>query len=205
MKRGRKPQYTDQSMLKLIESDHSGRAFSAGDFATLGSPAAVRKALERLTKAGRLRRIRRGFYDRPRPHPLLGETAPDPMQLVQSVMKNTGAQWQVSGAYAANQLHLTEQVPARIVVLTNGVPRKIALGKLTLDFRRAAPRNLLGAGKTSGLVFQALRYLGPDHVTPEIVARLQRQLDSATKKDLAKLAPQMSAWLRPLVQQIAAP
>ncbi len=205
MKRDAKPQYADQSILTLIESDRTGRTFSAGDFTTLGSAAAVRKALERLTKAGRLRRIRRGFYDRPRPHPLLGETAPDPMQLVRSVMKNTGAQWQVSGAYAANQLHLTEQVPARMVVLTNGVPRKIALGKLTLDFRRAAPRNLLGAGKTSGLVFQALRYLGKDQVTPAIVARLQREIDPATKQELAKLAPKMAAWLRPLIPQITAP
>jgi predicted transcriptional regulator of viral defense system len=205
MKRGDTPHYTDHSILDAVKADKTGSAFSARDFLKLGTHAAVRKALERLTKNGELRRIRRGFYDRPRPHPVLGQTATDPMELVRSVMKTTGAQWQVSGAYAANQLHLTEQVPAKIGILTNGVPRKISLGKLTLDFRRAAPRNLLGAGKTSGLVFQALRYLGKDQVSPEIVARLQRQLDPTTKQDLAKVAPQMPAWLRPVVEQIAAP
>ena len=202
MKKGYAPQYTDRSILEAVKADKVGSAFSARDFLELGSHAAVRKALERLTKKGELRRIRRGFYDRPRPHPILGQTAPDPMELVRSVMKDTGAQWQVSGAYAANQLHLTEQVPAKIVIFTNGVPRKISLGKLTLDFRRAAPRNLIGAGTTAGLVFQALRYLGENHVTPEIVSRLRRDLDPATKKDLAKLTPQMAAWLRPVVQQI---
>lgn len=202
MKRRDSPHYTDHSILDAVRADKFGSAFAARDFLKLGSPAAVRKALERLTKSGELRRIRRGFYDRPRPHPLLGQTATDPMELVRSVMKNTGAQWQVSGAYAANQLHLTEQVPARIVIFTNGIPRKISLGKLTLDFRRAAPRNLIGAGTTAGLVFQALRYLGKDHATPEIISRLRRDLDQATKKDLAKFTPQMAAWLRPVVQQI---
>ena len=202
MKRADTPHYTDHSILDAVKANKIGSAFSARDFFKLGSHAAVRKALERLTKNGELRRIRRGFYDRPRPHPILGQTATDPMELVRSVMKNTGAQWQVSGAYAANQLHLTEQVPAKIVILTNGVPRKISLGKLTLDFRRAAPRNLIGAGTTAGLVFQALRYLGKNHVTPEIISRLRRDLDPTTKKDLAKFTPQMAVWLHPIVQQI---
>lgn len=196
--------HTDDKILRVIRATKRARAFSALDFLRLGNPAAVRKALERLTKRGDLRRVRRGFYDRPRAHPILGQTAPDPMELVRGIMKNSAAVWQVSGAYAANLLHLTEQVPAKIVILTNGVPRKVALGKLTLDFRRAAPRNLLGAGKPAGLVFQALRHLGKDHVSPEIVARLQQQLDPATKADLDALAPQAAAWMCPLLQQIAA-
>lgn len=204
MKKEIEPLYTDHAILAAVKADRAGSIFSARDFLNLGSHVAVRKALERLTKNGELRRISRGFYDRPRPHPILGQTAADPMEFVRSIMKNTGAEWQVSGAYAANQLHLTEQVPAKIVVLTNGVPRKIPLGKLTVEFRRAAPRNLLGAGRTSGRVFQALRYLGKEHVTPKIVTQLRRDLDHATKRDLVKLAVQMPAWLRPLIQQIAA-
>jgi hypothetical protein len=125
------------------------------------------------------------------------------MDLVKSVMKDSSAQWQVSGAYAANLLHLSDQVPAKIVILTNGVPRKITLGKLTLDFRRAAPRHLLGAGLPAGLAIQALRHLGRAGATPEVVAKLHRQLDPATKAELTTLSPQLAAWLQPLVRQIA--
>jgi hypothetical protein len=39
------------------------------------------------------------------------------------------------------------------------VPRQVPLGKLMLTLRRAAPRNLLGAGMRAGLVIQGLRYL----------------------------------------------
>lgn len=195
----------EAKIMRSVRATRGAKAFSARDFSHAGSPAAIRKALERLTKCGALRRVRRGFYDRPRPHPILGQTAPDPMELVRVIMRNSAAVWQVSGAYAANLLHLSEQVPARIVILTDGVPRKVQLEKLTLDFRRAAPRNLLGAGKPAGLVFQALRHLGKAHVSADLVARLQPQLDAATKADLAALAPQAPAWMRPHLKQITSP
>jgi hypothetical protein len=120
-----------------------------------------------------------------------------------ALMGGSHAQWQFSGAYAANALGLSEQVPAKIVILTDGVPRRVSLGKLVLDFRRVAPRNLIGAGRRAGLVIQALRYL---HGSPEMLqhlTRLKRDLDANTKKDLALLAPKLSAWMRPLAEEIA--
>ncbi|HVU31801.1 MAG TPA: DUF6088 family protein [Opitutaceae bacterium] len=197
-----KSQAIERSILRAIRATKSASTFSAKDFLHVGNPPAIRKALERLTKNGDLRRIRRGFYDRPRAHPLLGQTAPDPMDLVRGVMKDTGAQWQVSGAYAANQLRLSEQVPAKIVILTDGAPRKIPLGKLVLDFRRTAPRNLLGAGTRAGLVIQAIRHLRASGMTPAIIGRLQRQLDPDTKAELVDLVPKTAAWMQPIIQRI---
>ncbi|AHF89860.1 hypothetical protein OPIT5_06060 [Opitutaceae bacterium TAV5] len=195
----------DNLILKSVKATKHASTFSAKTFTHLGSPAAVRKALERLVKRGELRRVRRGFYDRPRSHPLLGQTAPDPMDLVRRIMQDSGAQWQVSGAYAANQLHLSDQVPAKIVILTNGISRKIQLDKLTLDFRRSAPRNLLGAGKPAGTVIQAIRHLRASGMTPALITQLRAQLDPTTKSDLVVLAPQLPAWMQPLVRQITAP
>jgi len=182
----------------------AGTSFSANDFADIGGYAAVRKALERLTKKGRLRRIRRGFYDRPSDHPLMGKTAPDPTALVRGMMKHSNARWQVSGAYAANMLHLSEQVPAKMVILTDGASRKIALGKLTLEFRHAAPRNLVAAGSVAGTVIQALRHLRQHGATDAVVANLRRQLDDDTKKSLQKTIPLLAAWMRPIIQRITA-
>ncbi len=202
MKTGFDAHPADGRIMRMVRATKGAKTFSAKDFARMGSPVAIRKALERLTRRGDLRRIRRGFYDLPRPHPVLGQTAPDPMELVRGIMRNNVAVWQVSGASAANLLHLSEQVPSKIVVLTDGVPRKVALGKLTLDFRRAAPRNLLGSGKPAGLVFQALRHLGKAHVSADIIARLHQQLDAATKADLDALAPHTPAWMQPHLHQI---
>lgn len=170
-------------------------------FSSLGKPAAVRQALSRLTRAGKIRRIRRGLYDLPREHPIIGQIAPDPMAAVRALMEGSRAQWQVSGAYAANLLGLSEQVPAKIVILTDGVPRRVLLGKMTLQFRRAAPRYLLGVGRGAGLVFQALRHLGPKHVTEAHVRRLHTKLDQETKDELGRLAPHFPRWMQPIIAQ----
>lgn len=199
----RQTQSLNKSLLASVRSRKHTGAFSSRDFEALAKPAAVRKALERLVKRGELRRIRRGYYDIPRSHPIVGLTAPDPMALVRSMMKNSNARWQVSGAYAANQLHLSEQVPAKIVILTDGISKKIKLDNLTLDFRRASPRHLLGAGNMSGMVIQAFRHLRPTGLTPSVIARLRKQLDAATKTELRRLSPSLAAWMRPFVQQIA--
>ncbi|HOY57896.1 MAG TPA: DUF6088 family protein [Verrucomicrobiota bacterium] len=177
--------------------------FSPRHFADLGSAEAVRKALSRLAKAGRLQRVRRGLYHLPRPHPIIGQTGPDIMATVRALMEGSHAQWQFAGAYAANALGLSDQVPAKIIILTDGIPRKVALGKLTLVFRRASPRNLLGAGRRAGLVVQALRYLKGSPEMANHVARLRRDLDAGTKKDLAALASKLPAWMKPLAQEIS--
>ncbi|MBA4137856.1 MAG: hypothetical protein C0518_11110 [Opitutus sp.] len=191
----------DGKILRSIRARRSAQAFSAKDFVDIGRPDAIRQALSRLARDGALRRIRRGVYDLPRQHPILGQTAPDPTAIVTSLLRDTGAQWQFTGAYAANQLGLSEQVPAKIIIYTDASPRKIRLGKLTLTFRKVVPRSLLGAGRPAGLVVQALRHL-KRHLTPRHIAQLRQQLDADTKAELASLAPQLPAWMRPHLDDI---
>lgn len=196
-------QSIDRKIIRSIKARKGALAFSAKDFGHLGSRPAIGQGLARLVKQGRLRRVRQGIYDLPKAHPLLGQTAPDPMAVIRALMDGSGAQWQASGAYAANLLGLSDQVPAKIVIFTDGVPRRVPLGKLTLVFRRAAPRNLLGAGKPAGLVIQAIRYLRKDGLSPAMIDRLRKQLDADTKADLRTLGPDVAAWMQPVVRQIA--
>ena len=190
------------SILRSIRSCRGASVFSPRHFDGFGSPDAIRQALSRLVKAGKIRRIRRGLYDSPRQHPIIGQTAPDIIATVRALMEGSHAQWQFTGAYAANALGLSDQVPAKIVILTDGVPRRVLLGKLTLIFRRAAPRNLLGAGRPAGLVIQALRHLQTDPDISRHVTQLRKRLDGKTKTDLKSLAPNTPAWMRPILQQI---
>ena len=193
----------DNSILRSIRSKPSASVFSPRHFEVFGRPDAIRKALSRLVKAGKIRRIRRGLYDLPRSHPITGQTAPNIMATVRALMDGSHAQWQFTGAYAANALGLSDQVPSKIIILTDGVPRRVSLGKLTLIFRRAAPRNLLGSGQRAGLVIQALRYLKGSPEIAKHSARLKRDLDAETKKDLRVLTPKLAVWMRPLAQEIA--
>lgn len=195
----------DKTVIRSMRAKPNASVFAPRHFADIGNPDAIRKALSRLVKAGKIRRIRRGLYDLPRAHPITGQTAPNIMATVQALMDGSHAQWQFTGAYAANALGLSEQVPAKIIILTDGVPRNVSLGKLTLVFRRAAPRNLLGVGQRAGLVIQALRYLKGSADMPKHVDKLRKTLDVDTKKSLASLTPELVAWMRPIAQEIIRP
>jgi hypothetical protein len=195
-------QPVDVSILRSMRSSRSASVFSPGHFDGLGSAAAIRQTLSRLVKSGKIRRIRRGLYDLPRQHPIVGQTAPDIMATVRALMDGSHAQWQFTGAYAANALGLSDQVPAKIVILSDGAPRRVSLGKLTLLFRRASPRNLFGAGKPAGLVIQAIRHLRNDPDISRHIVRLRKRLDIKTKSDLKSFVPKTPVWMRPILQQI---
>jgi hypothetical protein len=189
-------------VLKSMRARPNAEAVSARHFLRHGNALAVGKALSRLARAGKIRRIRQGLYDLPRRHPVTDQTAPDPMAAVRALMEGSSAQWQVAGAYAANLLGLSEQVPGRIVILTNGTSRQVRLDKLTLVFRRAAPRNLLGAGRPLGLVIQAIQHLRERGLEPARLEVLRTKLDADTKSSLAALMPKLPAWMRPILQRL---
>src|SRR5262249_43962234 len=147
-------------------------------FLDLASRPAVTSALSRQTNAGTIRQLGRGLYDYPKLHSTLGPLAPTPEALAKALAGRDRVRLQPSGAYAANLLGLSEQVPAKVGVLPEGPSRVVKVGPLTVQLRRTTPRNMAAAGRSSGLVIQALRYIGPDHVTPERIARLRRTLST---------------------------
>ena len=181
-----------------------GAVFTPADFLDLGSRASVDQTLSRLTDQGVIRRLARGIYDYPKTSPRLGRLSPDPDAVAAAIARKDGRVVQVSPARAANMLGLTTQVPAKAVYLTDGPSRTTQIGAQTIIMRNAAARNLVGAGKPTGAVFQALRYLGKDGVDASVVARLSRTIDADTRRALVKDALQAPGWMRPVVLQIAA-
>jgi len=79
----------------------------------------------------------------------------------------------------------------------------VRIGKTEVEFRHAAPRNLLGGGRPAGLVFQALRYLGEGGATAARIAHLRDKLDAEVKTELVELSPFMPRWMQPVIQKIA--
>ena len=181
-----------------------GAVFTPADFLDLCSRDSVDQTLSRLTDQGVIRRLARGIYDYPKTSPRLGRLSPDPDAVAAAIARKDGRVVQVSPARAANMLGLTTQVPAKAVYLTDGPSRTKQIGAQTIIMRNAAARNLVGAGKPTGAVFQALRYLSKDGVDADIVARLARTIDADTRRALVKYALQAPGWMRPVVQQIAA-
>lgn len=178
--------------------------FTPNDFLDLGSRGAIDLSLHRLTDAGTIRRIARGLYYYPEKHPLLGEVAPSVQTVAKALAASEQVKLQPSGAYAANLLGLSEQVPAKVVFFTSGRARKVKLGKLIMELRPTTPRKVAAAGRTSGLVLAALRYFGKNHITADRIAHLRKTLSAEDRRQLLTDLPSAPAWLHSHLRAIAA-
>lgn len=194
-------------VLSRIRAKPRGSVFVPIDFLDLGGRASVDQALSRLHRGGVLRRLARGVYDRPKQHPRLGALSASLTDVAAAIARSTRSRLLISGALAANQLGLSTQVPARLTYLTDGTSRTVRVGQQTIDFRRASPRALAGAGSAAGLVIQALRYLGRGRITSDAIDRIRRALSD---KDRAVVGAQKHvvnapAWMHSFLKAIAAP
>jgi len=171
----------------------------------LGSRQAVDLVLHRLAKKGTLRRLSRGLYDYPRTDPDLGLLSPTTDAIVKALKGRDKILLQSSGGYAANLLGLSDQVPMKIVFLTDGPARRVQLGKQVIMLRHTTPRAMATAGRISGLVIQALRHIGQGHVDDAVVARLQKRLSADDRKQLLQDIRYAPAWIAAILRRVAGP
>ena len=180
-----------------------GWVFTPGDFLDLGSRAAVGTTLKRLKAAGTIRAIARGLYDYPRQDPALGLLTPSTDTIADALKGRDDLRLQPSGAHAANLLGLSDQVPVRTVFLTNGRARKVQLGKRQIILKTASSRQMATAGRVSGLVIQALRWLGRRNVNSTTIDLLRQRLTAPDKQQLRKDLRYAPAWVAEIMRQVA--
>ena len=189
-------------VLKIIRGHGLGWVFSPANFRRVGSSSAVESALRRLKQEGIIRHLARGLYDYPRKDPDLGILAPSLNEIVRALEARDAVRLQSSGAYAANLLGLTNQVPMRLVFLTDGPERKLQIGKRIIHLRHTTPRNMATAGRISGTVIHALRWLGKSNVDKQIIADLTNRLDAKDKVQLIKDIHYAPAWIAEVIRSI---
>jgi hypothetical protein len=112
---------------------------------------------------------------------------------------------QPSGAYAANVLGLSEQVPSRIVFLTDGPARKVKIGRREILLLHTTPRNMATAGRKSGTLIQALRHLGQKQVDDKVLATLRRHINEADSPSILKDLRHAPAWIADLLRPLVVP
>ncbi len=161
--------------------------------------------LRRLKAAGTIRQLARGLYDYPVQDPDFGVVAPSADAVARALAVRDAIRLQPSGAYAANVLGLTDQVPSRIVFLTDGPARKVKIGKREIILQHTTPRNMATAGRKSGTFIQALRHLGRDQVDDHVMGVLRGQVADADRASLRKDLVHAPAWIADLLWPLTEP
>lgn len=200
------------AMLDRIRTDAPRKVWTPNDFVDLASRDAVDKALQRLTKAETLRRIDRGLYDQPGFNKLTQKpNPPDPRSIIDAVGRRDQTRMLVDGMTAANDLGLTDAVPAKIVVHTDARRRAIKLGNVTIIFRPTAASKLFWAGRPAMRVVQALHWLRDLLVREGESDRIKRKLAKLfedptagppLKADLTAGMSALPTWMRVFLKPI---
>jgi len=173
-----------QTIEKKIESRVNGHgkgwSFTKVDFASDFSDDNIHKALSSLTQSGKIRRVSQGIYDFPRYSKLLGQPlSPDIDQVAHALARKFNWRIQPSGDAALNLLGLSTQVPGRWIYLSDGPNRQYEISGTTLTFKKSALKNVGFKYAKSGLIVQALKALGREHITPNAIQSIRSQTDSA--------------------------
>lgn len=200
------------ALLHRVKADPPRKAWTPADFLDLGSRDAVDKALQRLTKDGTLRRIDRGLYDQPgfnvltqKPNP------PDPRSVIEAVGRRDQVRILVDGITAANDLGLTDAVPAKIIVHTDARLRSIKLGNVMITFRPTAASKLFWAGRPAMRIVQSLHWmrdlLAREGEAEQISRKLAKLLDDPAtgptlKADLSAGLNTLPAWMQVLLRPL---
>jgi hypothetical protein len=175
-----------------IRSFQRGKPIFPADFKGMGSEAAIKMALTRLTKQRTLDRIAHGIYVVPKENPKFGKIPPSLEEIAHAIADRDHARIRPAGAFALNKLGLSTQVPLKLVYVTDGAPRYVKIGKRTIKFKPTTPKNLAYKGTITGLAVQALKELGDKNVSQETIKKIKvllRDEKPVVIMEDAKLAP----------------
>lgn len=194
-----------QSIEKQIERSIKSKPFLSlvfpNEYLAYGSSDAVRKALDRLQDKNVLVRVAQGIYVRPKTSKLIGPLIPSAEEVAEAIAKRDKIRTVPTGSYALNALGLSTQVPMNIVLLTDGSPREIKVGKRKIKFKKTTPKNLMAKGKISRLVIQAIKEIGIGKLSEaeekKILDLLLKENEKDLKHDIA-LAP---VWIQKIMKK----
>ena len=182
-----------------------GSIFFSEDFLSMGTQAAINKALSELAKKGIIVRLAPGIYCKPQKDEVfgLGMMYPGIDQIAQAIAARDKSEIVPTGIYAQNRLGLSTQIPMNAVYLTNGSARRIKIynGKGIL-FKRVSPKHFKFKNKLALMLTLALKDIGQDNVTDEHKKTMKKIVNKESKQSLTQDYVLMPDWIRTLIESL---
>ena len=199
MKRER---YTEDIKNRINQSD-IGTVFVLTDFSDIAETDVVRKAITRLEKKAVLARIMRGVYYKPEYNELLGEVvAPSPNKVAHALARNFGWTIVPCGDTALNLLGLSTQVPSAWVYVSDGAYKEYSFDNTVIKFKRTTNKEISRLSYKTALTIQALKALGKDNISEQIINRLKKALSKEDKEKMLTEAKSATSWVYEYIKKI---
>ncbi len=86
-------------------------------------------------------------------------------------------------------------MPAKIIYLSDGPSKRVAVGKQVIHFKHTRPNETRTEAYMSSVVIQALRHIGRKGIDDAMIARLRQRLSSIEKRHLVRDARYSAQWI----------
>lgn len=190
-------------VVNRIYGHGKGWAFTPKDFADCGERAAIDSSLKRLQLKGTIRNVLRGVYDYPRFSFLFNTFAsPEPDHIAQAIARNHGWSISPSGETALNILGLSTQVPGKYLYFSDGSTKKYSWTGGELVFTKRAIKETGALSPRTVILVQALKTLGNEHITKEIICKLSKQFTEKEKTSALREAKYVTGWVYEAIKKI---
>ena len=186
-----------------IKAEKYGSVFVATDFADIAENVKIGVCLSRLEEEKTLLRIMRGVYYKPEYSSLLGEyIAPAPDAVAHAIARNFGWTIVPCGDTALNLLGLSTQVPAVWSYVSDGAYKEYSFDSTTIKFKRTTNKEISKLSPKTALVIQAIKALGKEHVSDEIIEKIRSETSADERTTMLKEAQYATAWIYGIIKVI---
>ena len=157
-----------------------------------------------LVKEKKIRRVSRGIYDYPKYSELLQkELSPDIEQVARAIGRKFNWRIAVSGESALNILNLSTQIQAKYIYLSDGPNKNYKLfNDVEIEFKKSVLKDIGFKYKESSLIVQALKSLGKEHITDEIIEKIKEQIETKMYEKILKDTQSTTVWVYEIIKQI---
>ena len=188
---------------KRIIDMPDGSVFTTSDFVDITADNNLRQIFSRLEGEGKIRRILPGIYDKPAFSEILQEeSAPDINAVAEAIARKNNWTIVPDGNTALNLLGLSTQVPAKWEYLSSGDTKSYQVGNRSISFTHRADRELNGMSRKTMLIIQAVKALGPEHISGDIISQLASRVPADKKENLLAEAKPTTSWIYEIIKKI---
>lgn len=193
-----------EKVFYFISGHGRGWAFSSNDLINKFDRQQIDSTLSDLVKEKKIRRVSRGIYDYPKYSELLQkELSPDIEQVARAIGRKFNWRIEVSGESALNILNLSTQIQAKYIYLSDGPNKSYKLfNDVEIEFKKSVLKDIGFKYKESSLIVQALKSLGKEHISDEIIEKIKEQIEPKMVEKILKDTQSTTVWVYEVIKQI---
>lgn len=194
--------YLDQIKNRINDFD-SRKVFINNDFLDIAGNETVRRTLNQLVSENKIKRVINGFYYNPRYSELIGEyEAVSIHELALAIARKYN--WNIApyNSTALNLLGLSTQVPTHYKYISSGRYKEYKIGDTVLEFKKVNPGEIANMSLKTATVIQAIKSLGKENITNEVIQKIRENLTEKERIDLMNESKSVPAWIYEVIREI---